>query len=223
VLDVSMLAAALAALSLLVALPPELRGAGRAVAGLAAALAAGLYVAVFCTPLSIRVAGKVLPTRLNGPLIPVLERVSEGLTALRSPGRIALATAASAATWSLYVGVNVLYLPFTGLPMSLTAGLAILVASGVANAIPGPPGSIGTYHFACRFVLEALGVPAPTATAVAIATHAVNYLGNVGAGLVCYAGEVRRGEGRGYDSGHPNAADHRIGAREMFDVLGQGS
>jgi hypothetical protein len=58
-----------------------------------------------------------------------------------------------------------------GLDLPLYAPLIVMVFLAIGTMIPSSPGFIGTYHVACAYALELLGVEPAMAASVAIAGH----------------------------------------------------
>lgn len=58
-----------------------------------------------------------------------------------------------------------------GIDLPLYAPLIVLVFLSVGTMVPSSPGFIGTYHVACAYALELMGVEPAVAASVAIAGH----------------------------------------------------
>lgn len=58
-----------------------------------------------------------------------------------------------------------------GLDLPLYAPLIVMVFLSIGTMVPSSPGFIGTFHVACAYALELMGVEPPMAASVAIAGH----------------------------------------------------
>ena len=114
----------------------------------------------------------------SGRLAGILSRAEGVRAALRAVSPVVLlrSFAFAAPAWVLEAGI--LWAVARGLGMGLSSAevvaatcFAVLVA-----AVPLTPGSLGTYEAGMVGILLAFGVPAETAFAAAVATHAVKFL-----------------------------------------------
>lgn len=143
-----------------------------------AIIPAGFVACVICVlillpRLRLRLS-KVLFHRFAG----ILRRAEKVRAALRGVSADVLLRAFvfAAPAWVLEAGI--LWVVGRGLGMELSAAeivaatcFAVLVA-----AVPLTPGSLGTYEAGMVAILLAFGVPAETAFAAAVATHAIKFL-----------------------------------------------
>ena len=75
-----------------------------------------------------------------------------------------------------------------GIPVSITAAVAITAATDLAAVIPSTPGSIGVFEAAVLFVYGFFGIPTPLALSAAFLQHAAHLLPAIGFGytaLLC--------------------------------------
>jgi uncharacterized protein (TIRG00374 family) len=118
-----------------------------------------------------------------------LDRVQEGLGALRGGRHLFWIALHSAGIWLLASTLPVLAgfwslgLAFPSVWQEWLAGWLTLAAIAVAVALPSAPGFFGVYHSACRLVLERFGFPAETAVATGTLLHAVFWLTTCALGL----------------------------------------
>jgi uncharacterized protein (TIRG00374 family) len=109
----------------------------------------------------------------------------DGLTPLIQPTELVQVLLLTTASWicSLLSGY-VLMIAFFGHADWATTCLFSAAAS-LAVAVPAVPGNLGTYEFSILLALKAMGFgdPAATATAFAVAVHAVNLLVNSSLGI----------------------------------------
>jgi uncharacterized protein (TIRG00374 family) len=99
------------------------------------------------------------------------QRFVDGFSALRSSRAVAEAIALT--FLSRLVGILTIqcWLWAFGLDLPLYAPLIVMVFLSIGTMIPSSPGFVGTYHVACAYALELLGVEPTTAASVAIAGH----------------------------------------------------
>jgi len=100
-----------------------------------------------------------------------LRRLSRTGVGVRMPPPWVAATAVLA--WALESAVVWQLARAAGLELSVPAAVAVTAVTIVAQAVAVTPGGFGTYEAAATATLVALGADAPTALAVALATHAV--------------------------------------------------
>jgi len=104
-------------------------------------------------------------------LIDKAQRFSAGLGALRS--RNMVVTVIGITLLARLVGMLTIqcWLWAFGLSLPLYAPLVVLLFISVGTMIPSSPGFIGTFHVACAYALELMGVVPEIAASVAIAGH----------------------------------------------------
>jgi glycosyltransferase 2 family protein len=123
-----------------------------------------------------------------------LDRVGEGLGALRGGSHLIRIALYSIGIWGVASTVPVLAgfwslgLAFPSRLDELAAGWVTLAALAIAVALPSAPGFFGVYHSACRLVLERFGFSAETAVATGTLLHAVFWLTTSGLGLLALRG-----------------------------------
>ena len=118
-----------------------------------------------------------------------------GLQVAGRPRTLAEALLCSAAAWTCSI------LAFAAIGQSiglqLTIGQAALIGSGVAlaSAVPAGPSNLGTFELAAVEIGKAIGVPANTAFALALLTHAtILVVTSVGGAIAFTRIGWRRGE-----------------------------
>ena len=134
-------------------------------------LAGGLFVVLFPV-LSERIVRALLPfPRLADRIVALIEGLRHGFGALRSPGRLAAATAWSVVhwlvnAWAFYIGFGAfdIHVGFAGAVL-----LQSLLAFGVA--VPQAPGYFGVFELVAVKALGLFGVPPDTAIAYGAAYH----------------------------------------------------
>lgn len=107
----------------------------------------------------------------------VLDGLLDGLAALRSPRRLVALLAWSAVTWVFVVSYYWAMLwAFLDHP-PLVQGSFLTCAIGLGMAVPAAPGAMGVFESVARYALELpFGVPEEQAIAIAIASHAFQYI-----------------------------------------------
>ena len=120
------------------------------------------FIVFFSRPFSARV---------QAWLFEKAQRFVDGFSALRSSRAVAEALALT--FLSRLVGMLTIQCWFWafGLDLPLYAPLIVMVFLSIGTMIPSSPGFIGTYHVACAYALELLGVEPAMAASVAIAGH----------------------------------------------------
>ncbi len=131
-----------------------------------------------------------LPARLAGPFLGLLRSFGEGLAIFKaSPGHLLAIAGQSLLVWLLIAAsLQLSNLAFdVRLPFHATFLMLGFLTVGVA--VP-TPGMVGGFHAAYVVALvEAFGVPRETATAAAVAAHALTNLPVLLLGLACLPGE----------------------------------
>lgn len=137
---------------------------------------------------------RLFPERLQRFAFDQLERVGDGLGALRGGSHLfwiafhTLTIWLVASTIPILAGFASLGLAFPSRLAELAAGWVTLGALALAVALPSAPGFFGVYHSACRLALERFGFPAETAVAAGTLLHAVFWLTTSGLGLLALRG-----------------------------------
>ncbi len=175
-------------------LPDDLRATATVFAPLMLAGFAMLIVLANQRGRTVRLARSVvarLPFLRRFNLLMWLDHFLDGLRPLTQPAELAQVLVLTLASWvcSLLSGY-VLMLAFFGHADWATTCLFSAAAS-LAVAVPAVPGNLGTYELSILLALGAMGYgePAPTATAFAIAVHAVNLLVNSTLGVYGFVQE----------------------------------
>lgn len=146
------------------------------------AIVAGLRLAPAGVRRVVLAICRPLPAGAASFALRQLDRVGEGLGALRGGSHlfwIAFHTVSIwmvASTLPVLAGFWSLDLAFPSRFAELVAGWLTLAAIAIAVALPSAPGFFGVYHSACRLVLEHLGFAAKTAVAAGTLIHAVFWL-----------------------------------------------
>ncbi|MDX2194280.1 MAG: lysylphosphatidylglycerol synthase transmembrane domain-containing protein [Gemmatimonadales bacterium] len=148
-------------------------GAGALALG---ALVAGLVVARMPDAFARLVRRLVPAPALAERLVALATAVQAGLGALRTPGRLALAGAASLAVWGAGILSFLVAARAFGIPLDL-AGAAVLqgiVAIGVA--VPSSPGYVGAFEATIVAGLALFAVPRELAFSYGLAYHATTFV-----------------------------------------------
>lgn len=149
---------------------------GRTVGGLAVA---GLILAIALVVFPARTVSFVetyfarfLPTAIRRPFVDALEAFLSGLTALRSPGILGIATLQTAVLWLFNaLGFWIAFKAF-GIDLPFTAALLLQSVIALFVSVPSGPGFWGLYELAARVVLvDAYGISREKAIGFAIGFH----------------------------------------------------
>lgn len=111
-------------------------------------------------------------------VVSFLDHFLDGLTPLTKPAALMNALLWTAISWALsLVSGYVLMLAFFG-RADWAATCLFTAAASFVVAVPAVPGNLGTYELSILLALQAVGYgePAETATAFALAVHAVNLI-----------------------------------------------
>lgn len=157
-----------------------------AAAGFAAAAVLLVALTVWPGP-SATLATRLLrfaPARLRPRLRAWSGGFVAGMTALRGSGAWAAALAATAASWAAEGAAYWLVGRAFGLDLAALLYSAVVGAANLALAAPSTAAGIGPYEFFTREVAVAYGAAAATATAYAIALHALTVVPLIVAALV---------------------------------------
>ncbi len=140
-----------------------------------------LFVLVWKPEQSVRVAerivGRVLPEKVQRPLIDALEAFLSGVGALRNPLLVLRVSAWSIVLWlfnavGFFIGMRAF-----GLDHPFSAALFLQSAIALAVSIPSGPGFFGPFEGATRFVLvDMFGGEPARALAYAIGFHIAGFI-----------------------------------------------
>jgi len=109
--------------------------------------------------------------RVQAWLFEKSQRFVDGFSALRSSRSVAEAIVLTFLSRLFGMLTIQCWLWAFGLDLPVYAPLIVMVFLAVGTMIPSSPGFIGTYHVACAYSLELLGVEPAMAASVAIAGH----------------------------------------------------
>ncbi len=171
--------------------------AGLLAGGAALAVLAGLFFIAWQPDLGRRVMRRVvyrLPAGVNSErLIHSLDTLFDGLTSLRSAGRLLALLFWSAITWSCAVAFYwALIRAFLPKPPTLAAPLLVCVV-GLGMALPSSPGAVGVFQAVARYGLTVpFDIPTSLAITAAFGLHAFQYFLSCALGLVGLWFELRK-------------------------------
>jgi hypothetical protein len=141
----------------------------------AALMAAALLVAF---PLAAEgVVRRVLPAgRLTDRIVAMIEGIRQGLSALRSPGRLAGVVFWSLTLWTLNALSFWIAFAAFGIPVDYAGALVLQGILVVGISVQLAPGFVGQFEAAIVAALALYGVGNDVASSYAIAYHAVTFL-----------------------------------------------
>lgn len=124
---------------------------------------------------ALRLVALLTPRRWHGAVLHRLEDLLQGLGVLARPAVFVQAVALSAVIWGLAVvsftaGIASVWPDATFAMGAFTVGVVAM-----AFLVPAAPGGIGVFHAAIVFALAFYGVPAATALAYALISHALTF------------------------------------------------
>lgn len=140
-----------------------------AVAGVATVLWFALHPSAISRIVAVLV--RPLSTSAQQWLVDKAQRFSEGLGALRSRSMVLSVLGVTFVARAVGMLTIQCWLWAFGLSLPLYAPLVILLFISVGTMLPSSPGFIGTFHVACAYALELMGVTPEIAASVAIAGH----------------------------------------------------
>lgn len=154
----------------------DLSGDRRLAWGLGAVVGALLLIAWLITepsrfPRLVMFVSRPFKPRVQAWLFQNAQRFVNGFSALRSSR--AIVEAAAITLLMRLVGMLSIqcWLWAFGIDLPVYAPLIVVVFLSVGTMVPSSPGFIGTYHVACAYALEVMGVEPAIAASVAIAGH----------------------------------------------------
>lgn len=190
------LIALLAVVSLQMPLPVEGQRVQQVSSILFLAAALGILALLIQEELAVRLEALFLaplPRRLSGALLRATGAFISGLRALKSRRTLALVIALSAAVWILEGSSYLLLTRAFGVDMppvrQALAAAFLLVVVNLGIMLPSAPGYVGTFQWFAVMALGAFGVPAETALAIALSSHAMQWLMVTGIGLFLFSRE----------------------------------
>ena len=147
------------------------------VGGLTGAIALLVAVLVLAAPLPAeRVVKRLFPPWIAARLVSTIEGVRQGLTVLRTPGRLILVLLWSLVLW--LVNALAFYVGFAsfGIPVSYYGALVMQGLLVLGISIPSTPGFFGPFEAVIVAVLVLYGVPNDIAFSYAIAYHITSFI-----------------------------------------------
>jgi glycosyltransferase 2 family protein len=176
-------------------LPPDVAVGGVSLTHLAqasgalagAALVAATLVVGF--PLAAEgLVRRVLPAgRLTDRLVDLIEGIRQGMSALRSPGRLAGVAVWSIALWALSALSFWIAFSAFGIPVNYAGALVLQGILVIGISVQFAPGFVGQFEAAIVAALGLYGVSNSVASSYAIAYHAATFLPIVLLGIWSFA------------------------------------
>lgn len=137
----------------------------------------GAAIVLTKTEASARLITRLIPwPSLSGKLVAVLRGIRDGLSALRSPARLAAVVGWSVVIWVVNaVSFHVLF-PAFGIDVGFAGAVILQSAIVFGIAVPSSPGFVGVFEAAIVVALALYGVPQDRALAYALTYHASTFL-----------------------------------------------
>ena len=126
--------------------------------------------------LAYSVLSRILPAKLQPPILHFVQKFVEGAQCLRSPRDLIFIFLTSVIAWGFETLKYWFVMQAFSLNLSFVALMLLNGASNLATIIPSGPGFVGTYDAASIGVLTALGVDRDLAAAYTIVLHAALWL-----------------------------------------------
>jgi uncharacterized membrane protein YbhN (UPF0104 family) len=115
----------------------------------------------------------MLPERIAERLEGILDSFLSGLAGVRSPSILLLGAGASLASWLLEASMYFVVGEAFHLDVGFDAYLVVVSAANLALSVFASPGGVGPFEVTTREVLVFFDVPVASASAYAIALHAL--------------------------------------------------
>lgn len=140
-------------------------------------VASGVFMGLALAPklidqLAHSVFSRVLPAKLQPPMMHFVQKFIEGAQCLRSPRDLLFIVVTSVIAWIFETLKYWFVMQAFSLKLSFVALMLLNGASNLATIIPSGPGFVGTYDAASIGVLTALGVDRELSAAYTIVLHA---------------------------------------------------
>ena len=130
-------------------------------------------------------------------IAPLIAAWTEGLDALRSPGRLMAAFAFALSIRAAELAAILFVQAAMGIEASLPGAILVLAATSLASFVAFVPANIGTYEAAVFAANRLLGVPPDLAFSLALVQHVCQLLPAVGVGYVVLTTERLMSRRRG--------------------------
>lgn len=156
-----------------------------------AVVATAVYVAIPRRHLERLVKPRVVALGRFSPRLAGLGRsFRKGLSAMRTPRRLAVLTALSVVSWIAELGLYYFVMLVVGFDSGIQSLAVGMVVANLATVIPSSPGYVGTFDVPLQAALvDGFGVSAVTAASYTLLTHAVLLVPVVVVGLVLLSRE----------------------------------
>ncbi len=158
------------------ALPERPQAVANGLAIVAAAMLGGvaaIAIAVRLRGLAVALLARALPRRWHAKILPRVEALLAGLSVLARPAVLLRAILLSAAIWSVTATSFTLGISAVWPDVGLVTGAFTVGVTALAFLVPAAPGGVGIFHAAIVFALSFFAVPAESALAFALLTHAL--------------------------------------------------
>jgi uncharacterized protein (TIRG00374 family) len=137
----------------------------------------GAAVVLTKTEASARLIARLIPwPSVSGKLIAVLRGIREGLSALRSPARLAAVVGWSVVIWAVNAFSFQLLFPAFGIEVGFAGAVILQSAIVFGIAVPSSPGFVGVFEAAIVVALALYAVPQDRALAYALTYHGATFL-----------------------------------------------
>ncbi len=135
------------------------------------------------TPWVLRIANR-LPEPLRGRVVPLLRDALQTLGVVRRPGALFSLMAGSFFIWGTAVFPNWALLRALGISGSVLGAMTVLIFLQAVVSLPGVPGRVGAFQYACILALGLFGVAETPAFSYGVLLQAVAVLPIILGGVV---------------------------------------
>jgi uncharacterized protein (TIRG00374 family) len=147
---------------------------GLAVVAASVLLGGGILIlSVRMRGVAVMLAGRLLPRRWHGKILPRLDALLTGLSVLARPGVLLRAVLLTAAIWTVTATSFTFGIGAVWPDVGLATGAFTVGITALAFLVPAAPGGVGIFHAAIVFALSFFAVPPEAALAFALLTHAL--------------------------------------------------
>jgi glycosyltransferase 2 family protein len=118
----------------------------------------------------------LLPERIAANVKRVLGAIVEGMKVLPNPQLLLAVFLVSMALWFLPILSSYIMIRAFEFHLPFSAAVVVFIFIGFGTALPGAPGMIGVYQYACQLALGLFGVAKEDALAYGLVLNAIQFL-----------------------------------------------
>ena len=127
---------------------------------------------------------RFLPERFGAGVKRVASSIVDGMSILPNRALLASVFLVSLALWSLPILSSWVMIKAFGFEIPFAAAVVVFIFIGFGTALPGVPGMVGPYQYACILALEMFGIARADALAYGLVLNAIQFLTIIAQGVV---------------------------------------